>query len=128
MATPAAAESIDVARPLRRPAIQSTRARLNSETFSSYGPGQYRLRCQWNRQASVEHRLKPDVSSVDGANTPCCDIDTDDDVPLNAHQFDPDSFPNFFGTSAAYPDLVAVAALMFQLNPAATHIRDRHRP
>jgi subtilisin family serine protease len=57
---------------------------------------------------ALEERRKPDVVGPDGTNNSFFgeDIDADDD-----------SFPNFFGTSAAAPHVTGVAALMLSINP-----------
>ncbi len=88
-----------------------------SEDFSSFGPSRITINADGTRKASVETRLKPDVSGIDGGNTTFFGAD----IPQ-----DPDDFPNFFGTSASAPNLAAVAALMRELVPTATanEIRD----
>lgn len=50
---------------------------------------------------------KPDMTGVDGVNNSFFGSD----VPQ-----DPDSFPNFFGTSASAPNVAAVVAMMFEAN------------
>ncbi len=62
-----------------------------------------------HRLKNPQIRRKPGLSGPDGGNT------TFFFSPLTAHVPDstePDSFPNFFGTSAAAPHVAAVAALM----------------
>jgi hypothetical protein len=80
------------------------------EFFSSEGPTQIFYDTAGNRFASPIIRTGPDITAVDGGNTSFFGNDDGD----------PDSFPNFFGTSAAAPDAAAVAALMLQLNPLLT--------
>jgi len=84
-----------------------------TEDFSSAGPTVIAFDPQGNPLPSREVRLKPDVAGVDGVNTTF--FPPGGDIPQ-----DPDDFPNFFGTSAAAPNLAAVGALMKQLNPNAT--------
>ena len=59
--------------------------------------------------------FEPDLSAVDGNNTTF--FGSDITVPE-----DPDTFPNFFGTSAAAPNAAAVAALIRQLDNTLTPI------
>ncbi len=84
---------------------------IPSESFSSAGPSLFFFDPQGNRLPSSELRLKPDVSAPDASNTtffiPGVDIE-------------PDGFPNFLGTSAAAPNLAAIAALMREFNPSVT--------
>ncbi|WP_435005816.1 Ig-like domain-containing protein [Tundrisphaera lichenicola] len=115
---------------------------VNNEPFSSTGP---RL-ITFNPDGSPitpQLLLKPDISAPDGGNTsffvPNSDIDTTNPPfptaafppypgspqtlqgnPVTATNLDPDTLPNFFGTSAAAPNLAALLALMKQANPGAT--------
>ncbi|MBC8121913.1 MAG: S8 family serine peptidase [Gemmatimonadaceae bacterium] len=77
------------------------------EGFNSPGPVTIYFDTAGNRLASPQLRLKPDIAAVDGVNTtffpPGGDISQD-----------PDSFPNFFGTSAAAPHAAGVAALVLE--------------
>ena len=93
-------------------------ASIPSEDFTSAGPVMYFFDPQGNRLSGPQLLLKPDVSGPDGVNTSFFGS-PDVDTPA-------DGFPNFFGTSAAAPNVAAVAALMKQLNPASgpDEIRD----
>jgi Subtilase family len=81
-----------------------------AEFFTSEGPNRIFYDTAGNRFAVPVTRLGPELTAVDGGNTSFFGRDDDD----------PDSFPNFFGTSAAAPDAAAVAALMLELNPFLT--------
>jgi len=61
-------------------------------------------------------RQKPEVVGPDGSNTTVFPDITDPDTI----DYEPDGFPNFFGTSAAAPNVAAVAALMLQCNSSLT--------
>lgn len=58
-------------------------------------------------------RGKPEIVGPDGANTTFFGADI-------AHATDPDTFPNFFGTSASAPALAAIGAMMQQTRPTIT--------
>ncbi|MFQ5828839.1 MAG: Ig-like domain-containing protein [Candidatus Methylomirabilia bacterium] len=82
------------------------------ESFSSAGPTPILFEVNGARKAIPEVRQKPEIVAPDGTNTTFFGSDI---------AFDPDTFPNFFGTSAAAPHAAAVAALMLEnalLTPA----------
>ncbi|MCY3022446.1 MAG: autotransporter-associated beta strand repeat-containing protein [Planctomycetota bacterium] len=56
-------------------------------------------------------RDKPDLAAPDGTNTSVFGTDI---------AYDPDTLPNFFGTSAAAPNAAAVAALLREKTPGLT--------
>lgn len=73
------------------------------EAFTSPGPSTIYFDKNNKRFKHPEIRLKPDMAAMDGANTTFF---------VNDSSVDPDTFPNFFGTSAAAPHAAAVAALV----------------
>jgi len=75
------------------------------ESFSSPGPSTMYFDGSGNRLATPEVRRKPDLGAPDGVNTSFFISDTAEDA---------DTFPNFFGTSAASPHAAAVAALVIE--------------
>ncbi|MDT7855317.1 T9SS type A sorting domain-containing protein [Rubrivirga sp. S365] len=80
------------------------------EAFTSFGGLDIRLDEDGNRLSSPIDRMKPDAVASDGDNNTFFggDIVSDDDT-----------FPNFFGTSAAAPNASAVAALMLEATGGA---------
>ena len=77
------------------------------EPFSSAGPTP--IFFTTDGTPTSELRDKPEIVAPDGANTTFFGADIDSD-----------SFPNFFGTSAAAPHAAGVAALIKQLDPSLT--------
>jgi len=73
------------------------------EAFTSPGPSTIYFDKNSKRLRHVEIRQKPDLAAMDGANTTFFVADSANDD---------DTFPNFFGTSAAAPHAAAIAALV----------------
>jgi len=81
---------------------------LKIEKFSSAGPQHIFFRSDGSRLKEFQYRAKPDVVGPDGTNT-----------PFFIEGMDPekDGNPNFFGTSAAAPNVAAAASLLLQAHP-----------
>ncbi len=83
----------------------------NPESFTSKGSTTIAFEADGTPKAAVEVRQTPDISAIDGTNTTFFGNDIGLDV---------DSFPNFFGTSAAAPHAAAIAALIKESDPSLT--------
>jgi len=101
------AEAVGAAAWFNTPAFGVSPPQL--EAFSSAGPTPILFDIAGNRFASPVIRQKPEIVAPDGVNTTFFGSD----IPQ-----DPDTFPNFFGTSAAAPHAAAVAALLLERQPA----------
>ncbi|GAB3712314.1 T9SS type A sorting domain-containing protein [Spirosoma flavus] len=81
------------------------------EPFSSAGGVPTYFTTTGTRLPAPVTRPKPEITAVDGTNTTFFYSDS---------SVDPDTYPNFFGTSAAAPHAAAVAALMKEKVPSIT--------
>jgi Subtilase family len=81
------------------------------ESFSSAGPTNIWVDGAGHILSSPEVRVTPAITAPDGVNTSFFGKDT------TGPNGDADSFPNFFGTSAAAPAAAATAALLLQERP-----------
>ncbi len=86
------------------------------EAFSSAGGTPILFATDGTRLSSPEYRLKPLIVAPDGGNTTFFGSDIAD--PGDGS--DTDTFPNFFGTSAAAPHAAAVAALLLEARASLT--------
>ncbi len=78
-----------------------------AESFTSLGRPSIYFDAAGNRLATPDVRNKPDVAAPDGVNTTFFPVGGDSAE-------DTDTFPNFFGTSAAAPAAAGVAALVME--------------
>ena len=79
------------------------------EPFSALGGLQIRFDQNGDELATPQPREKPDVTGADGIDNTFFGNDIDLD--------DPDPYPNFFGTSAAAPNVAAIGALIRSARP-----------
>lgn len=112
------AEAVGAADYRRTPAFGFTVPEI--ENFSSAGGVAIRLNTAGQPLATPDVRTKPGIVAPDGVNTTSFFVDRPDDN---------DTFPNFFGTSAAASHAAAVAALILERNgslfPGAVYERLR---
>lgn len=76
-----------------------------AEPYTSQGPAMILYDADGNRLSVPEFRDTPSLVGVDGGNTSFFLFDSG---------LDPDTYPNFFGTSASAPHVAAIAALVLQ--------------
>src|SRR2546430_8447977 len=89
-----------------------------AQYFTSAGPVTIYFDANNNRLATPQVRLKPDVAAANGVNNTFFPLGG---VPVESDTtYDPDDFPNFYGTSAASPHAAALAALVLQAH-GGTH-------
>ena len=84
------------------------------EAFSSKGGLQIRFDQNGDELGTPEERDKPDVTGTDGIDNTFFGTDISDSF---FNGVDADPHPNFFGTSAAAPNISAIAALIKQARP-----------
>ena len=94
------------------------------ESFSSKGGIPILFDQSGNELATPVQRQKPDVTGADGIDNTFFGFDIDDAF---FDGVDADPFRNFFGTSAAAPNVAAIAALIKEVRPGMppTEVYDR---
>ena len=85
--------------------------RETPESFTSKGSTTIAFEADGTPLAATEVRQTPDIAAIDGTNTTFFGGDIGLDV---------DSYPNFFGTSAAAPHAAAIAALLKESDSTLT--------
>ena len=93
-------------------------------SFSSKGGIPILFDQSGNRLSTPLQRQKPNVTGTDGIDNTFFGIDLPDDF---FNGIDADPHPNFFGTSAAAPNVAAIAALIREVRPGLppTEVYDR---
>lgn len=86
------------------------------ESFSSAGPTTVLFTPTGAPLSVPDVRQTPDITAVDGTNTSFFT----GDIFSRGADIETDTYPNFYGTSAAAPHAAAVAALIRQANPGFT--------
>jgi hypothetical protein len=89
---------------------------IDPEPFSSRG-GSQTLQFDSNGNYKTESRIAPQFAAPDGNNNTILGSPSSSAAPEDG---EPDSFLNFFGTSAAAPNAAAVFALLKQAQPTAS--------
>lgn len=105
----AAAMGVAAAAWFNTPAFNPNLSQAVVNSFSSFGGSRILFDTNGNRLAQPEDRMKPDLLGTDGDNNTFFGGDI-----FGTNEPDPDLHPNFFGTSAAAPNVAAVAALMIE--------------
>lgn len=93
---------------------------IDNEDFSAEGPVTYVFKANGERRDKNLTLMRPDVTGIDNVNTSFFGAGGGVDVKQ-----DPDTLPNFSGTSAAAPNVAAVVALLCQLEPGLTSAQAR---
>ncbi|MEX1669431.1 CFI-box-CTERM domain-containing protein [Zhongshania guokunii] len=89
---------------------------IDPEPFTSRG-GIRKIQFDQNGNYQLVNRNVPSFAAIDGNNNTFLGAPSSNVAPEDG---EPDSFPNFFGTSAAAPNAAAVFALLKQAYPSAT--------
>ncbi len=91
----------------------STKTPIQSEPFSGFGPTISVFTANGQRRNKPLTLDKPDLSGIDGVNTSFFGDSSAQNQTKN-------KLPSFFGTSAAAPNVAAVAALLLEEDSSAT--------